>query len=144
MWSAEVVLVCALGALGRAPSTLPPIELVNTRPPGVSAHAEGFVRSGEHRIYLLTGTEVFRSAQASDTRCGNYRAVRKIASVIIHEEFHLQRPGDEKGAYAAQLTALAAMGIGYTHPVYVGVRRSMMAALERPRPDRVLLARRAP
>ena len=144
MWSAEVILVCALGVLGRAPSTFPPIELVNTRPLGVSAHAEGFVRSGEHRIYLLTNTEVFRSAQASDGRCGDFRAVRKIASILIHEEFHLRHPGDEKGAYAAQLTALASMGIGYTHPVYVGVRRSMLATVERQRPDRTLLARRAP
>ena len=144
MWSAEVVLVCALGVLGRAPNTLPPIQLVDTRPPGVSRHAEGFVRTGEHRIYLLTDTEAFRSVRNRTVRCDDSRAVRKIASVIVHEEFHLKHPGDENGAYAAQLTALAMMGIDYTHPVYVSVRRSMIATLERQRPDRTLLARRDP
>jgi hypothetical protein len=141
MWSAELVLVCALSALGRAPSSFPPIELVDTRPPGVSPHAEGFVRAGERRIYLLTSSPVFRSAQVSDVRCGDFRAVRKIASVLIHEEFHLERPGDEAGAYAAQLTALGAMGIGATHPLSQGVRRSMLKVLEANRPDRLLLAR---
>ena len=144
MWSAELVLVCALSALGRAPSTFPPIQLVDTRPPGVSQGAEGFVRAGEHRIYLLTTTPVFRSARASATKCSDYRSVRKIASVLIHEEFHLKRPGDEAGAYAAQLTSLGAMGIDYTHPVYVEVRRAMVKVLARERPERIQLARRDP
>jgi hypothetical protein len=70
--------------------------------------------------------------------------VRKLASVLIHEEFHLKKPGDESGAYAAQLTALGAMGLDYAHPTYVEVRRSMLAAIARERPNRALLARRAP
>ena len=145
MWSAEIVLVCALSALGRAPSTLPPIQLVDTRPPGVSPSAEGFVRTGEHRIYLLTNTPVFRAAQKSDTKCAAFREIRKIASVIVHEEWHLRHPGDEKGAYSAQLTMLAAMGIGYTHPVFMDVRRAMIKVLEqqqRQQAERTLLARR--
>ena len=144
MWSAEIVLVCALSALGRAPSSFPPIELVDIRPPGVSSTAEGFVRHGERRIYLLTNSITFRDAMASDTRCSNFRAVRKLASVLIHEEFHIRKPGDERGAYAAQLTALSAMGLGYTHPVYAEVRRSMLAVIERERSDHALIARRAP
>jgi hypothetical protein len=144
MWSAELVLVCALSALGRAPSTFPPIALVDVRPPGVSSTAEGFVRPGERRIYLLTNSTTFRDAMASDTKCSNFQAVRKLASVLIHEEFHIKRPGDEPGAYAAQLIALEAMGIGSSHPVYVSVRRSMFAVIERQRQDRMMLARRAP
>jgi hypothetical protein len=144
MWSAEIVLVCALSALGRAPSTFPPIALVDTRPPGVSNSAEGFVRAGEHRIYLLTTSATFRDALAADTRCGNYRAVRKLASVLIHEEFHIRQPGDEQGAYTAQLTALAAMGLDYAHPVYVEVRRAMLKVAARQRPERSQLARRDP
>lgn len=144
MWSAELVLVCALSALGRAPSTFPPIELVDTRPPGVSPNAEGFVRAGEHRIYLITSSLVFRAAREHDLKCGDFRAVRKLASVLIHEEWHLTHPGDEKGAYIAQLTALAAMGYGYTHPVYTAVRRSMQQVLASQRPERVQLARHDP
>jgi hypothetical protein len=144
MWSAELVLVCALSALGRAPHTLPPIQLVDIPARGVSPLAEGYVRTGEHRIYLLTNSPVFRAARHSNDRCGDYRAIRKIASVLVHEEFHLKHPGDEEGAYAAQLTALAAMGLASSHPVYVDVRRAMLKVLERNRPDRLLLARNRP
>jgi hypothetical protein len=80
----------------------------------------------------------------SDTKCSAYRELRKIASVIVHEEWHLKRPGDEEGAYAAQLTTLAALGIGYTHPLFVEVRRSMQYVLARQRPERTQLARSDP
>jgi hypothetical protein len=143
MWSAEIVLVCALSALGRAPSSFPPIELVDSRPPGLSPVAEAFVRTGERRIYLLTTGAVFQAARRADNRCGDYSAIRKLASILVHEEFHIRRPGDERGAYMAQLTALAAMGLDYAHPVSVGVRRSMIVAMERQKPDRTL-ARRDP
>ena len=46
MWTAEMVLVCALALLPRGGDTLPPIVLLDTRPPEVSRHGEAFVRSG--------------------------------------------------------------------------------------------------
>jgi hypothetical protein len=129
--------VCALSLLGRSPHTFPPIELVTARPSGVSSTAEGFVRRGERRIYLLTTSAAFREALMVDRRCGNSFAHRKIASVLIHEEFHVTHPGDEAGAYTSQLTALAAMGAPQGHPLYSEVQRSMLKALAAQR-DRVV------
>ena len=140
MSSAELVLVCALSVLGRAPSTFPPIQLVDTRPPGMSPGAEAFVQTGVRKIFLLTTSEVFRAAQAR-TKCSAYREVRKLASVLIHEEWHILHPGDEEGAYVAQLTTLASLGLGYSHPVFADVRRSMQQVLARQRPDKTRLAR---
>src|SRR5688572_27723829 len=106
MWTAETVLVCALALLGRPAHTLPPIQLLDVRPPDVSARAEGFVRDGERRIHLIAATPTFVEARRATTRCGQLQALRRIASVIAHEEWHVRHPGDEAGAYHAQLMAL--------------------------------------
>jgi hypothetical protein len=46
-----------------------------------------------------------------------------IASVLVHEEWHLRHGSDEQGAYLAQLTALAA--IGADSATLYSVRRSL-------------------
>jgi len=131
MWTAEVILVCALNMLGRSAASLPPIELVRTVPVDVSATAEGFVRPGDRRIYLVATTSAFQSAQLSLDRCGNTMAIRKIASVLIHEEVHLKQGAGERAAYEAQLTTLTALGAGPTTAVYRGVVLSMREALKK-------------
>lgn len=129
MWTAESVLVCALALLARSADSLPPIVLLDSRPPDVSMHAEGFVRNGEPRIYLLTDTVSFEHARRSPFHCGALQALRKIASVVIHEEWHLRHPGDESKAYTAQLKALADMGAGPGNPVHLEVWRARREAL---------------
>jgi hypothetical protein len=128
MWTAETVLVCALALLGRPAHTLPPIQLVDQRPADVSARAEGFVRDGDPRIQLLTSTAVFVEARRATSKCGQLQALRRIASVIAHEEWHVRHPGDEVGAYRAQLMALAAMGAGVGNVLHADVLRSMRSA----------------
>jgi hypothetical protein len=54
-----------------------------------------------------------------------------VASVIVHEEWHLRHGRDERGAYVAQLTALAMLGA--PSPLITDVRRSMTVAVERQR-----------
>jgi hypothetical protein len=128
MTPAATVLVCALELLHRSPASLPPIELLDVRPVRASVNAEAFVDPATATIYILTTSEVFRAALQSDTRCGSLDAIRKLASIIIHEEWHVRHGGDEEGAYFAQLTALAMLGAIDT-PVYNSVRRAMAAVL---------------
>jgi hypothetical protein len=145
MGSAEAVLVCALSVLGRSPGSFPPIEFVHTPPVGVSAGAEAFVRDGERRIFLVTSTAVFRRAQKAFECHGDVDAMRKLASVLVHEEWHLAHGSDETGAYLAQLTALAFMGAGQDNPIYDDVKHSMLSVLARLKADRrAAVSKRAP
>ena len=147
MISAAAVLVCALEMLGRSPARVPPIQLVDVRPLEVSRQAEAYVFPGSGVISLLTTSEVFRLAQ--QTECQLVTAIRKLASIIVHEEWHVLHGPDERGAYEAQLSALIRFGASADSGVYYGVVRSMNAALAaRARAERVLAAnltaRRAP
>jgi hypothetical protein len=131
MWTAEVVLVCALNMLGRSAASFPPIELVRDVPVDVSATAEGFVRLGDRRIYLVATSSAFQRARHSLDRCGDTMAIRKIASVLIHEEVHLKQGPDEKNAYHAQLTMLTALGAGPATPPYREVVLAMRQAMKK-------------
>jgi hypothetical protein len=133
VWTAEAVLVCALALLARGTEGRPPIVLLDSRPVDVSKHAEGFVRKGAPQIYLLTDTVSFDNARRAVHRCGALRSLRKIASVVAHEEWHVRHPGDEAGAYTAQLSALVQMGAGPGTSLYREVWRARRAVL-RPGP----------
>jgi hypothetical protein len=133
MTPAATVLVCALELLHRSPASLPRIELLDVRPVHASVNAEAFVDPATATIYILTTSAVFRAAQLSETRCGNLDPIRKLASIIVHEEWHVRHGSDEEGAYYAQLTTLAMLGAIDT-PIYHGVRRAMAAVLAQRRP----------
>jgi hypothetical protein len=130
MWTAEAVLVCAMGLLGRPASSFPPIELVDRAHHGASIGAEAYVRRDEQRIYVVISSDTFREARVSQGRCGNTMAIRKIASVLIHEEVHLRQGAGEKAAYEAQLTTLNALGAGPGSPAYASVKRAMRFTLD--------------
>ncbi len=132
MSTAALVLVCALNLLGRSPQQFPRFELLDVRPPGVSASAEAFVRRSSDVIHLLTTAPVFRTALAAqaDGRCRGRESLAKIASIIVHEEWHLAHGPDERSAYEAQLTALTMLGFGPGTPLFSSVRRSMQRVLD--------------
>ena len=131
MWTADAVLVCALTLLGRSERSFPPIEFVTTAPAEASQGIEAFTRRDDPHIYVVTSTSLFRRLQTSGDRCGDLDAVRKLASVLVHEEAHVVRHSSEGDAYAAQLTTLASLGAGPGTPVYGEVRRSMLHVLKR-------------
>jgi hypothetical protein len=133
MWTPETVLVCALTLLHRSVASFPPIELVDSRPPYVSANADAYVPVDHARIYLITASPAFTRARRAVYRCGDLNAIRKIASVLIHEEWHVRHGSDEAGAYAAQLSTLISLDAGPGHPLYHEVTRSRQAALRRSR-----------
>ena len=132
MWSAAAVLACALAMLGRSEHRLPPINLVDMAPSGASRNVEAYVTSGSDAIHLLTSSPAFREVARSRDKCEPREAVAKLASVLVHEEWHLRHGPDERGAYSAQLTALVALGFNEGTAVYGGVKRSMLASLRQP------------
>ena len=121
MLTAAAVLVCVLEMVGRP---MPPIVLLSDRPRDASPNAEAFVRRNPDTIYLLTQTDVFYEA-----RRGNYRALRKLASILVHEEWHLRHSADERGAYEAQLYELLRLGESPDQPLYRGVMLAMRSVL---------------
>ena len=132
MWTAAAVLACALSMLGRSERHFHPINLLEAAPLGVSRNAEGFVTRDPGTIHLLTSSAVFREATTARGECSPRAAVAKIASIIVHEEWHLRNGADERGAYQAQLTALAALGFNEESRVHWGVRRAMLARPPKP------------
>ncbi|PWT83222.1 MAG: hypothetical protein C5B57_07315 [Blastocatellia bacterium] len=140
------MLACALDLLGRTVN-LPPVQLVDAPPSEVSRFSEAFTRPGSDTIYLITSTEVFRRVQRAQPRCSDYDSVRKLASILVHEAWHVHHGPDERGAYEAQLTTLAALGAGMQTPTYDHVVRSMNRVLEAQRkatPPISLQANQAP
>jgi len=119
------VLVCTLELLGRSASSMPPIKVLALPPTGVSANAEGFVRMDEGIIYVLASGVAYRQAD-----CGDRRSLIKLASVLVHEEWHIRHGGDERGAYEAQLGTLLRLGAQPDSFVYTGVVRSMLSVLK--------------
>ena len=133
MSTAGFVLACALDMLGRSEAKLPPIVIVDERPVDASTHAVGFVRRGEYVIYLIASSSVFQSAieaQDKSRNCRGLDLLRYIASVVVHEEWHLKRGSDEEGAYVAQLSALVQLGAGPDRWPYASVRKAMVTTLE--------------
>ena len=132
MWSAAAVLACALAMLGRSEHRFPPINLVETAPRGASRNVEAFVTRDPDVIHIVTSAATFQEVARNRYECGPRAAVAKLASVLVHEEWHLRHGADERGAYSAQLTALAALGFDEFTSVYGGVKRSMLARLAKP------------
>lgn len=145
MATAASVVVCALSLLGRSAETLPPITLVDVPPPEVSRRAEGFTEG--RRIFLVTSSEAFRlatgTAGRTHARCGDRVAIAKVASVIVHEEWHVRHGTDEGRAYDEQIMTLLRLGFGPDTAVLAGVRASKRAVLRAQaaaawRPDAVI------
>ena len=133
MWTAEVALACALELLGRSPSTLPPITVVEAAPSFVSPRAEAFVLEGDPHIYVIGTSPLVERLRRSPAPCGDFDSTRKLASVLVHEETHLTHGPNEDTAYRAQLTTLAALGAGAGTPLYDTVSRARREVLTRPR-----------
>jgi len=144
MWSAASVLVCAMSVLGRSERSMPPVELIEVVPPDATAGVEAFVRQNTGTIYLITSSPVFRDAANAPMACGESIAVKKLASILAHEEWHVRHGPDEKGAYQNQLLTLLRLGVLPDAAVYRAVRRSMLTVLDarkRNRPELVVAGR---
>lgn len=133
MSTAALVLVCALDVLGRTAQSLPPIRIIEQRPPQASANAEAFVWRGDGTIHLIATAPAFVAAHRSAAvvpRCRNREAFAVLASIIVHEESHVRHGPEEARAYHAQLTALRSMGYGPGSGPFSRVWQSMVAVIE--------------
>src|SRR5688572_13319874 len=132
MSAAGIVLLCALDLLGRSPKSLPPIEILSERPPYASTNVDAFADLRQGVIYLIAWAPSFRraqSAQTSDAECRDLDSLKMVASIIVHEEWHLTHGPDEEGAYFAQLMALQLLGLGPDTVPHAYVKRAMKAVL---------------
>ena len=149
MSAAAVVLVCALNVLGRSAHTLPPITILDARPPGVSINADAFVDRRDGVIYMISTAPAFAAAMRAHRvgrECRDRDTLRLIASIIVHEEWHFKNGSDERGAYATQLTELHKLGLGPGSWAYHAVTRAMQSVSKReeagaPRPTILASAR---
>jgi hypothetical protein len=133
MWTAEVVLLCALEVLGRSAGSFPPIELVAAAPINASVGVEAYVGPRDKKIYLVTTSDAFRRLMQTQARCGDVMAARKLASILIHEELHIRENASERTAYQAQLVHLIMMGAGVGSAPYQEVFRAMQHTANRDR-----------
>jgi len=144
MLTAASVLACALSVLGRTEASMPRIELIDVAPRGVSARAEAFVLRDTNTIYVITSSPVFQEATKVTFQCGYSDAMRKLASILAHEEWHVRHGPDEKSAYEYQLLTLIRLGVGPGTGTFRSVQTSMIKVLDarkRGRPDRLLASR---
>jgi hypothetical protein len=143
MSSAAAIIACALSLLGRSERTMPPITLVEAPPKHASIQADAFVSLPDPHIYVVMSSPTFRDAMASRSSCSESATMKKLASVLAHEEWHIRNGADESGAYYAQLTTLLRLGVPPDNNVYRSVQRSMQAVLKKrkQKPDLVLAGR---
>jgi hypothetical protein len=73
-----------------------------TASPGAEAWTVFFEDGRGDRIFVYTGSEVFQCASTS--RRDMWQCGLRLASIIVHEAWHLRHGKDEAGAYEAQLT----------------------------------------
>ena len=143
MFAPAAVLSCALSILGRSLNSLPPIEFVTDPPAGASAGVEAFVDRQFTTITIVTTSPLFQELLQTDLSTSGSDLFRKLASVVVHEEWHILNGRDERGAYEAQLMTLTLLGSGPGTPLYQMVHRSMLAALSPPSRARRASARQA-
>ncbi len=129
MWSAETVFVCALTLLGRAGGRFPVVQFVERAPIGVSRLAQAYTTETDSHIVLITSTSAFRNARRASNRCGDVEAIREIAGVLAHEEWHVRHGPGEEAAYDAQLTALLQVGADQNGALYHKVMRAKQAVV---------------
>jgi hypothetical protein len=134
MSAAGIVLLCALDLVGRSPERLAPIEILRERPPEASIDADAFADSRGGIIYLIASAPAFRAAeraQSSAAECRDLESLKMVASIIVHEQWHLTHGPDEEGAYYAQLMALQLLGLRQDSVPFASVKRAMRAVLAR-------------
>jgi hypothetical protein len=85
-----------------------PLVLISELPGTASPGAEAWTVFDEHgkgdRIFVYIRSRTFQCASAR--RIDQNQCLLKLASVIVHEAWHLRNGRDEVGAYEAQLTFL--------------------------------------
>jgi hypothetical protein len=120
-----------LSLLGHSAQSFPPIQFVARPPLGVSRLAAGYtIHDGaDTHIVLVTSTAAFLDARQASTPCSDAQAIREIAGVLAHEEWHVRHGVDEGGAYDAQLITLLRIGEPFDGALIHKVKKTKEAVL---------------
>src|SRR5262245_2130100 len=145
MLSAATALVCALSALNRSEASLPRIVIMESAPSYVSVGTEAFANRDTKTIHVIASAAVVRDAAGRHQgECGDPDAVKKLASILVHEEWHILHGPDEEGAYQRQLIQLLLLGSPAGSRAFREVQLAMqtvVAARKRNRPELVVAGR---
>ena len=122
-----------------------PITLASVTPPSASRGIEAWTSYDAtgigDRILVYTGSDMFRCAGRP---LRMRQCVIRLASVLVHEAWHLEHGPNEEDAYEMQIAFLLNNGATTEHVAAVRLaqnrvlaaeRRATAAARQRPRPD---------
>lgn len=109
-----------------------PIELVTVAPASASHGIEAWTSfdaegNGE-QIFVYTGSDMFRCASWP---LGMRQCRIRLASVLVHEAWHLEHGRSEGGAYEAQIAFLVRNGANAEHVQAVCLARNRVLEAER-------------
>ena len=84
-----------------------PVTLTSIAPPVASEGIEAWTSYGPNgsgdRVFVYTGSEIFRCARWP---LSMHQCVVRLASVLVHEAWHLEHGKNETAAYDAQIAFL--------------------------------------
>ena len=112
-----------------------PITLATAAPASASSGVEAWTSFDAHgcgeRIFVYTGSDMFRCASRplSMRQC-----LLRLASVVVHEAWHLENGRDEEEAYEVQIAFLLRNGAATEHVKAVRLAQQRVLAAERARP----------
>lgn len=122
----------ALGLSGLSSRHLP-VVLTSALPSAVSPGADAWTVYDEQghgdRIFVYTRGRTFQCASAS--RDAQHQCMLRLASLIVHEAWHLQNGLDEAAAYDAQVMFLESNGASQFHILDIRRSRSRVLAEKR-------------
>ena len=109
-----------------------PVVLTSVLPPSASPTAEGWTTytadgRGE-RIFVYTGSDMFRCARWP---LSMHQCLLRLASVLVHEDWHSRHGRSEAGAYEAQIAFLLRRGAAAEHVKAVRMASERVIAAER-------------
>jgi hypothetical protein len=108
-----------------------PIELASVLPNAASKGAEGWTIAGDsgkgERIFVYTGSEIFRCASTRD----NHECLLRLASILVHEAWHIRNGPREDEAYSAQIAFLIGNRVSSAQVAAVRKSRDRSLAAER-------------
>jgi hypothetical protein len=121
--------VLILAGLDRAhlPITLAAAAPASTSP-GVEAWTSYDADGNGARIFLYTGSDMFRCASRP---LGMRQCLLRLASAVVHEAWHLDNGRDEGEACEAQIAFLMKNGAATEHVKAVRLARNRVLATER-------------
>jgi len=109
-----------------------PVTLAATPPSSASHGVEAWTSydtdGRSKRIFLYTGSDMFRCARWP---LGLRQCRIRLASVLVHEAWHLEHGQDEEDAYEAQIAFLMRNGAATEHVKAVRLAQDRVLAAER-------------